>query len=148
MSRTCPLLIEMLARVRHTQDTPLDFAIDGQRIATDALRAVEARLDDLDSPGTAPEQVMQAIDALVRGVLETPAPRAAPVAPTLDSAPLADRLAAWMEQTHGRMRVVHPMALDILGLLLEGRTSREIAEHMEFGLRLTQRITADMRAAW
>ncbi len=142
------LLAEMLASVRHTQDTPLYFGVDGHRIAAAALRTAHARVgvDDPTLGDTA--VVMSGIEVLVRQALGGFGPTASPCESDHDAAPLSHQLGEWMLRTHGRMREVHPLALDVLGLLVEGDTAREVAEELGFGLRLTRRIVADMRAAW
>jgi hypothetical protein len=46
------------------------------------------------------------------------------------------------------MGSVHPLALDVLGLLIEGESIREVAERLDLGLRLTRRIVRDASATW
>lgn len=158
--RSRSLLIEMLVCVRHTQDTPLYFGIDGQRVAGRALSLVEAGQELCDCGLLDAPRVVATIERLARVALGAPA--LVPVAPVTRVArgglpsvrarpeplPLQSLLAEWLEQTHQRMRAVHPLALDLLGLRVRGEGDREIATQLDFGLRLTRRITADMRSAW
>jgi len=146
--RVRSLLIEMLSCVRHSQDTPLYFGIDGQRIVASALSSIEADCVEAESLREYPGEVMERIEGLVREALGASHHALDSAAERADSRPLPARLVFWMEGAHDRMRAVHPMALDILGLLVEGETSREVSERLALGLRLIQRICADMRKAW
>ncbi len=142
------LLVEMLGRVRHSQDTPLYFGIDGHRIARAALARVVAGLAEDDSTLASAPHVMARIEELIRAALEVPACEGQGHQPNPTSETLQSQLGEWMLATHQRMRLIHPMALDILGLRVAGESTRVIAEQLDFGLRLTRRILADMRAAW
>lgn len=141
------LLAEMLASVRHTQDTPLYFGIDGHRVAAAALRTARARVGEDDPTLANTAALMSGIEDLARQALDGTRPTASAREADDGAASLAYQLGEWMLRTHGRLREVHPLALDILGLLVEGDTAREVAEQLDFGLRLTRRIIADMRAA-
>lgn len=142
------LLAEMLASVRHTQDTPLYFGVDGHRIAAAALRTAHARVD-ADDPTLANAAVlMSGIEDLARQALGSVRPTVRAREADDGTAPLVHQLGEWMLRTHGRMREVHPLALDVLGHLVEGDTAREVAEQLDLGLRLTRRLIADMCAAW
>jgi hypothetical protein len=57
-------------------------------------------------------------------------------------------LAAWLERTCAVVRGVDPQALEILTLRLEGYGVREAAQRLGLGLRLVQRVVADLRNAW
>ena len=146
--RARSLLIEMLARVRHTQDAPLHFGIDGARIAQAAMSAVDAGLDPVDCLSAHADEVMAALERLAREALGAEAARATPVLAALDPTPLTPRLARWMEAAHARLSRVHPLALDILGRRVEGDAQREVAQQLDLGLRLTTRLCAELRAAW
>jgi hypothetical protein len=57
-------------------------------------------------------------------------------------------LANWLQHVNLVFQAIHPAAIDILGLRLEGHEDREIAERVGLGLRLVRRILQDMRLAW
>ena len=140
------LLTEMLSRVRHSGDTPLDFGIDAPGIAAAALErcaappaAHWAALEDQSA-------LVASVDRLAREALEYPDVARVPGA--REGPPEHWGLCSWLERVHRRMAAVHPLAPDILGWRVEGEGSREIADRLGLGLRLTERITADMRAAW
>ena len=130
------LLAEMLTRVRHSRDTPLDCRIDAPGITAAALEgfADGPRLED-------PHRLLASVDRIAREALEC---RDVPDLPS----GVGEGLSSWLERAHRRMSAVHPLAPDILSWRVEGETSREIAGRLGLGLRLTERITADMRAAW
>ncbi len=147
------LLVEMLASVRHSRDTPLYFGIDAPRIVAAALEKTAAGLPANALPLEDPGCVLVAIDRIASGALAcrdvlVEGVREPLTAHTSGAAQAPALLVAWLGRAHRCMVGVHPLAADILGLRVEGETSREIAERLDLGLRLTERITADMRTAW
>jgi NAD-dependent dihydropyrimidine dehydrogenase PreA subunit len=130
------LLAAMLTSVRHSRDTPLYFGIDARGI-------VAAALDKTSFPSACEDQ-RRALVAMDRIVGEALGCGSAPRARGPETSPLV----AWLGRVHRCMVAVHPLATDILSSRVEGETSREIALRLDLGLRLTERIGADMRAAW
>lgn len=57
-------------------------------------------------------------------------------------------LAGWLENFLNVMRRVHPNAIDIVTLRIEGLTNQEIKDELGLGLRRVQMIIQDMRMAW
>lgn len=130
------LLVAMLTRVRHSRDTPLYFGIDAPGIVAAALdkTSLPSALED-------PRPVLAAMDRIVGEALGCGrAARERPRGPA--------RLEVWLRRVHRCMVGVHPLAADILSSRVEGETNREIALGLDLGLRLTERIGTDMRAAW
>lgn len=140
------LVAEVLGCVRQACDTPLRFGIDAPQIAARAIERVETtRAQAFD-----PARFTASLDRIVHDALDLE-PRAATPDAGPDAGPEGQDptvvLAAWLAGVHHRLGEAHPLALHILGLRVEGGADREIAERLDLGLRLTQRITADMRTA-
>jgi hypothetical protein len=136
-----PLLQEMLARLRRYRDTPLQDGIDSAGIVQAALRLFSAG-PSAAGPGHFPD--LKSVQFVLDGL----------VARALGAGPL-DRagsngagLAGWLEHLHATLRAVHPAAVEMVGLRVEGCQDREIAERLGLGLRLLKRILRDLRAAW
>ena len=148
--RARTLLIEMLASIRHSRATPLYFGIDAPRIVAAALRKVDAGGAHPARPCAASDaaQLCAAMDRLARDALGCLA--AADEGSDDGSAPLeALRVpATWLEDRQHLLGSVHPLAMDVLGLLVEGESKRDVAERLDLGLRLTRRIARDARVAW
>ncbi len=60
---------------------------------------------------------------------------------------LTNRLAAWLGRLRAAVGSVHPQALEIVQLHVAGYGSRDIADRLDVGLRLTKRIARDTIAA-
>ena len=56
-------------------------------------------------------------------------------------------LGEWLENFLAKCRSLHPRAVEIVGLHLEGFDERTISEGLHCGLRLVHRILADIRRA-
>lgn len=57
-------------------------------------------------------------------------------------------LASWLERFQTILRSVHPKAIDMVDLRLDGHSNRDLAQRLGMGLRLVQRVFADMRQTW
>ncbi|MAG58960.1 MAG: hypothetical protein CMJ83_21950 [Planctomycetes bacterium] len=138
--RAKTLLVEMLACVRHTGDTPLHFGIDAARIVAASLDTTRAAAPSIAHDD--PVRVCRTFDRLVTEGLELPREDGA------EGECSGEAFVSWLERTHRVLSAVHPLAVDILSLRLEGETPREISRRLELGLRLTHRIMEEMRQAW
>lgn len=163
--RLRPLLLEMLAPVRHLQDTPLQSDIDCEGIVQAAWRSPSAGAlrKELD-PRQDWKTVSAVFNALVEQALrDDSTPGEAEVGPAGDerddedvpgkggaaTAPAQPHpTAAWLEHYATVMRGVHATAAEMVGLRLEGYMAREIAERLGLGLRLVGRILRDARRGW
>ena len=67
--------------------------------------------------------------------------------PSLRADELTDRLAAWLSRLRATVGSVHPKAMEIIHLYSKGYRSRDIAERLDLGLRLLNRISRDAIAA-
>jgi hypothetical protein len=158
----------MLAPIRRSRDTLLQFEIDSRGIVATAL-------ENFMQEGNASNRIqwpdgntlVTALDSLIESALlpeepdhsiETFSPGAPP--PTMQSrdrlsaeaGPPPDqsvslRLAAWLDSFFTLMRDVDHRALEILSLRLEGFKDRDIAEKLGTGLRLVKQITQDIRTS-
>jgi hypothetical protein len=148
--RLTMLLQDLLARIRRARETPLEFGLDSAAIARAAWRVVLSGLPD--APSLDGQAVTAGLDRLVQEAIQDEY-----AVPGVDSGRVqddaiacidaGDALAAWLEQLLRVQRAVHPRALEILALRLEGCQDREIALRLGFGLRLVRRILGDLRAA-
>ena len=138
-------LTEMLASIRHSARTPLYFGIDSVQIVAAALRKFDPAGPELTGD---PRRLCADFDRIARSALGcSPATDQG----LDDESPAGDvipTLAAWFEQRHRTMGSVHPLALDVLALLIEGESPREVAERLDLGLRLIRRIVRDASATW
>ncbi|MCC6420950.1 MAG: hypothetical protein IT429_22165 [Gemmataceae bacterium] len=158
-----PFLLEMLARLRSQLDTPLSADTDSVGIVRAAWQQCFAGAADVASPGRDPDTIVGALESLIHRALgeesghrrDEPAqlcggPRspvgdcATQVAAWLDQF----QLAAWLDRLQTALRRIHPRAVELVGLRLEGVANREIAQRFDWGLRLVQRILHDVRLAW
>ena len=164
-----PVLQQMLTAVRRHCETPLLARFDSRGIVDAALtdtpdivsRAMLGRLQDSLSVETV-------FDLLIQRALQderkqktsrngAPEPRhlrseegADDSTGTRESESLDEdthrRLALWLEKFYEVMQDVHPAAIEIVGLRVDGCQDREIAERLELGLRLVKRVVHDIRA--
>jgi hypothetical protein len=165
-----PVLKQILTSAQRAPDTPLRFGIDSEEIVAAALKSFsmgEAAEDARCSQDwTIVSSVFESL--LKRGLVDEPAWRAeAEQRPLARQTPVSRHggngdapgngarsngrglhpLAAWLEQFYGRVRGVHPRAIEIVALRMEEYTSREIAQRLGIGLRLVHRIIEDARLA-
>jgi len=54
-------------------------------------------------------------------------------------------MTAWLDEIFHETRKIDPLAIEILGLRLEGMDSRTISEKLETGLRLVEQIILDIQ---
>jgi len=132
-----PLLQRLLACLRRSRETPLQFEIDSAGIAAAVLadfspeRAKDAK------------RVVGALSALIDECMRGDASgdvdcdRAA-----------ASSLVEWIDRFYRAMRSVHSAAIDILALRVEGFEARDIADRLNLGLRQVHSILREMRASW
>lgn len=136
-----PLLQRMLSLVRRSRETPLQFEIDSERIAA-------AALDEFGGSylfqHTRLTQDLAILNQLIHRILSG---EGEPL--KVDRGPArVGSIAAWLEQVYQLARAIHPQAIDMLGLRLQGFESRDIAEHLVLGRRLVQRVLSDMQVEW
>lgn len=122
-----PLLQRLLACLRHARETPLQFEVDCEGIVAAAL---------IDAPAD-PRCATPMMNQLVGDILDVRSDRAADAS-----------LATWLDRLYRDMRAVHPAAIDILALRVEGYVPRDIAERLGLGLRQVHHMTREMRARW
>jgi hypothetical protein len=53
-------------------------------------------------------------------------------------------LAAWLKRGRVLMQRVHPLAMEIVELRVQGRDNREVADRLGLGLRLVKRLVGDV----
>jgi hypothetical protein len=132
------LLQRMLACLRRSRETPLQFEIDAAGIVAAALADASA----LSAAGDA--RAESSLNELIGEMLG--AEESIPFTP--ETASRQETLAEWLTRFYRPLRAVHPSAIDILAMRLNGFGDREIAERLELGLRLVQHTVAAMRAEW
>jgi hypothetical protein len=131
-----PLLQRLLACLRRSRETPLQFEIDSASIVSAALA---------DHPSVRSSDAGDAIAALnqlVAGLL------ADDELPVLRSHGRNVSLARWVDEFYRGMRSVHALAIDIIALRVEGFEPRDIAEKLGLGLRQVRSILREMRTSW
>jgi hypothetical protein len=153
-----PLLQAMLVHLRRSRDTPLQFGIDAEGIVGAALNDFLAGLRQGDMDRWQDwRRVTQGLDASVRQALasERPAspqaghnPARATPSNREEGAPTLPPLVAWLERFYAVLHEVHPRAMEIVALRVEGFQDRDIAERLGMGLRLVRRIVEDMQTNW
>lgn len=168
-NRVLPLLRALLSCLRRSLETPLQFEIDSEGIVGFVLKDFP---DVIQGNGASRlgewewAKVEPGLNALVERLLgETgewvaPAPLPDIRPPSFNDANPAlsesthtiaggrHPLARWLERFYQAMRQVHPRAIDIAGLRLEGFQERDIAGRLGFGLRLVRSILNGMQANW
>ncbi len=140
-----PLLRKILAFLRRVGETPLQSRIDAVGIARAVLE---------DCPSSLSGEVNGVLDDLVLRSLRRP-PSVPVEDPEVREAPAdveaeekaVQALAAWLDRFYVDLRTIDPRTFEIVGLRLDGCTSREIAERLGLGLRLVKRILRDIGSA-
>lgn len=129
------LLQRMLSCLRRSRDTLLQFEIDSKGIVATASADF--------SPGLASDaaQAAASLNALIAQFLDSDGVGDSPAAEVAS-------LAAWLDHFYKTMRAVHPSAIDIIALRVEGFEPREIAGRLRLGLRQVQSIMREMRTSW
>jgi hypothetical protein len=147
-----PLLQRMLFFVRRSRETPLQFEIDSEGIVAAALQEFGGGIS-FDA-GSA-EQHLQVFNSLIHRALgskEEPLKSVSeliPKRPSFANSPVgAHSLAAWLDQLYQLARAMHPEGIDILTLRVQRFESRDIAEQLDLGRRLVDRILNDLREEW
>ncbi len=133
------LLLRMLAPIRRCHDTPLQFEIDSRSIAAASWQAFHG--SDI-----AAEKVLAALDQFVMSSLAgDEKPPASPQGIYPENIDISSGLAAWLDEIFQKIRDIDPLAIEILGLLIEGVDKRSISEKLETGLRLVKQIIIDIK---
>lgn len=130
-SEARPLLSAFLSSLACYQHTPLDFEIDYAAILSDACR-------ELGFAHPPPPSTVVLFDRLVSDALGLIPPHQ----------PQPRPLASWLESCSRTLRPVDPMAFDILRLAIDGCLPGEIAQRLEIGPLLVQRLVSDVASAW
>ena len=150
------LLRALLAQLRRSRQTPLQFGIDSEGIVAAALKQFFASAAGNDLRPCQDWQFATAVlDELVAQFLQPGCRSLLTSAPTTRGCDAQTEdiasprpLAIWLERFYTVMTEVQPRALDIAALRVEGLEDRDIAERLELGLRLVKRIVQDMRSQW
>lgn len=158
-----PLLLEMLAGVRRHRETTLLAGFDSRGIVAAALQSVS-----LVVPQSALNHLrdMDAVKASLRLVLkhtlqaQSECARANPGERHMEPgnaahagvARLRDEqviqwLAVWLEIFCGVMNELHPKAIEVVMLRVEGCDNRQVARRLGLPLRLVKRVVHDIRLA-
>jgi hypothetical protein len=146
------LLQRMLSLVRRSRETPLQFEIDSERIAAVAL-------DEFGASSLFEDTRLTRNLGILNGLIhQIPGGEGEPLKSDLrntSSRSQCDQgrvgmhsVAAWLEHLYGVAREIHPQAIDMLALRLQGFDARDIAQHLDLGRRLVQRVLSDMQAGW
>jgi hypothetical protein len=165
-----PALLErMLAPIRRSRDTPLQFDIDSLRIVEAALQDfLPGGLDSTRAPDLDWESLISALNMLIDTILlpeksdpsVEPAPHGSEQAIRANEGAAGEEadlsphqnfshpLAAWLDSLFTVLRNVDNRSFEILSLRLEGFQDRDISEKLGTGLRLVKRITREMRFNW
>ncbi|MBI2481136.1 MAG: hypothetical protein HYV60_21620 [Planctomycetia bacterium] len=158
-----PLLLEMLAGVRRHRETTLLAGFDSGGIATAALHSVSIvvpqtalrHLRDMDAVKTSFRMVLKhTLQDQPEHAHENRCTRHAERG-TVASATVSDPqdeqvvrwLAVWLEIFCGVMNGVHPKAIEVVMLRVEGCDNRQVARRLGLPLRLVKRIVHDIRQA-
>jgi hypothetical protein len=169
--RLRPLLQDLLTRVRRTKETPLRFGVEDPGIVDAAVADFLAGDVDVELGRVQDWTVVQGIfDMLIERALDDDDTRQAPEHrplcveqpgpghrdgndPSTDSAepPVQTGqhpLAAWLTRGRVLMQRVHPLAMEVVELRVQGRDNREVADRLGLGLRLVKRLVGDVRASF
>ena len=133
------LLLRMLAPIRRSNETPLQFEINSRSI-------VMASLADFCRTNLSVNKLLTALDQVVANALrdkkECFVPMRSSYSESMDLLPV---MTAWLDEIFHETRKIDPLAIEILGLRLEGMDSRTISEKLETGLRLVEQIILDIQ---
>lgn len=160
-----PLLQALLAGASSARNTPLNFDEGSLQIVRFAWR--EFRPGDIRDAEPDVDAILAPLNALLAAMLQDEPTRAEIPAEARDSQCLPQRwetrdgaaenespglphevrMAAWLDRLSATLRGVDSQALEIVELRAADASNREIAERLGLGLRLVQRIVADVYAA-
>ncbi len=140
-----PLLRKILAFLRRVGETPLQSRIDAVGIARAVLGDCPSRLSG-EVNGVLDDIVLRSLRRPPSVPVEDPEVREAPADVEAEEKAVQS-LAAWLDRFYVDLRTIDPRTFEIVGLRLDGCTSREIAERLGLGLRLVKRILRDIGSA-
>jgi hypothetical protein len=140
-----PLLRKILAFLRRVGETPLQSRIDAVGIARAVLGDCPSRLSG-EVNGVLDDLVLRSLRRPPSVPVEDPEVREAPADVEAEEKAV-QALAAWLDRFYVDLRPIDPRTFEIVGLRLDGCTSREIAERLGLGLRLVKRILRDIGSA-
>lgn len=140
-----PLLRKILAFLRRVGETPLQSRIDAVGIARAVLGDCPSRLSG-EVNGVLDDLVLRSLRRPPSVPVEDPEVREAPADVEAEEKAV-QALAAWLDRFYVDLRTIDPRTFEIVGLRLDGCTSREIAERLGLGLRLVKRILRDIGSA-
>lgn len=133
------LLLRMLAPIRRSHDTPLQFEIDSRSIAAASWQ--EFRNSDLPA-----KKVLADLDQIVTRSLTNDGELPASVrSGDTEVSDISTALADWLDEIFQGIRNIDPLAIEILGLRIEGVDNRSISEKLQTGLRLVKQIISDIK---
>lgn len=140
-----PLLRKILAFLRRVGETPLQSRIDAVGIARAVLGDCPSRLSG-EVNGVLDDIVLRSLRRPPSVPVEDPGDREATADVEVEERAVQS-LAAWLDRFYVDLRTIDPRTFEIVGLRLDGCTSREIAERLGLGLRLVKRILRDIGSA-
>ncbi len=163
-----PLLREILSRARRARETPLQFGLDSAEIVDAAVNDCLAGSADVELSQLQDWEMVEGLfDMLIERALrdegahdgtEHRSPLAqqprlgdSKVSEDADELPEEDTqhpLVGWLKRSRALMQRVHPAAIQIVELRVNGYQNREIADQLGLGLRLVKRIVDDLRTSW
>jgi DNA-directed RNA polymerase specialized sigma24 family protein len=166
-----PFLLEMIRLVQRRRVALLNARIDSHAIVNDALHSFLTGIPKGEFPALSNhEEVKKALTSLVTrtlcdqirwhrrkkrdvgleqqggGIPLEAIPDAKELAATAGD--LACDLASWLDQLRAFVRDVHPKAIDIIELSLQGLDNNDIAAVLSLAVRTVQKIKQDMFLAW
>lgn len=157
-------LQDVLAGIRRHRETPLLAGFDSRGIVDTALQKFSTSAPQVDLEYLQDSETVNAVfNLLIKRALvddlDHPKLRLClPDREQSNGAPATARqqrdgkashpLTVWLEQFYAVMSEVHPRALEIIALRVEGCGNHEVAQRLESTPRLVRRIVHDMQQAW
>ncbi len=152
-----PALLEMLAGVRRHRETPLMAGVDSHGIVHAALQNLSVSASQVELDYLQDSETVEAILNLLikQSLLDEPDHSEARICSPRREQSRQQRneqgphpMAVWLEHFHAVMGEVHPEAVEIVILRVEGCDNREVAQRLGLPLRLVKRVVHDMQRAW
>ena len=162
--KLAPALQEMIAGIRRHRETPLLAGFDSFGIVDAAVQSLLVANPDLELDHLRDWKAVKTIfNRLVLAALlddlnpseetrglsnNATGGNTQPPAREQGNGQAIHPWAGWLEHFHSVMQEVHPKAIEIISLRVEGFQNREIAERVELTRRIVGRIVHDMQRAW
>jgi len=140
------LLQRLLAPIRLSHETPLQFEIDGRGLASSAWQFFlfdNPALREKAEVNTA--EIIAALDGLMLEALTDASSFPGNARPQANGSPdIETALADWLDTLFQEVRAIDPEAIEIMALRVEGLDNRSISEKAGTGLRLVECIVKDI----